>query len=73
MHQGKVGDSRAKVLGNNFLIVPTVSGMCQVSTLGSLPPMEFSAMWGEAKSWANTICVYPQGRAYTRALKMKSC
>ena len=48
-------------------------------TLGSLPPMEFSFMWGGAKSWVITITqgllpslsVSAQGGANTRALKMK--
>ena len=41
-------------------------------TLGYLPQVEFSIMWGRAQSWAFTISVSPQGGAYNRALKIKS-
>ena len=65
--QGKVGDSRAKVQGDDFSIVHTVWRSAKVLTLGSLPPVEFSVMWGGAKSWAITISVY-QGTKNEKSL-----
>ena len=65
--QGRVRDSWTKVQSNEFSIVLTAG----VQTLRSLPPVEFSVMWGVAKSCAITISGSQQGGTYTRAIKMK--
>ena len=78
--QGRMGESRALVQGNDFFIVPTVRKKCQgsiIRILSSSPQMEFSVMWdgatyNGAKSSAITIMVSRQGGAYTKALKMKN-
>ena len=65
---GRVGDSRAKVRGNYFLIVPTVQDNDRVLTLGSIPKGD-SVAKGGAKSKVLTSSQSPGGVAYSRALK----
>ena len=53
--RGLPGNSRAKVQGNYFLIVPTVPGNYRGFNIGNLTPVRFSVVYGGAKSRVVTI------------------
>ena len=46
-----------------FRLFTQYGGSVRALALGSLPPVEFSVMWGGARSWAITISVSPKGGA----------
>ena len=56
----RVGNSGTKVQDNIFPL-SHCGESARVIILGHLPPVEFSVMWGGAKSWAITVSVSPQG------------
>ena len=56
--------------GNYFFIVPAVPEKCRGFNIGTLTPVRSSVVTGGAKSRVVTIRLSPQGRAYTRALKI---
>ena len=52
-----------------FLIAPTVPEKCGGYNIETLTALNFSVVYGGAKSWVVTISLSPQGGAYTRVLK----